>query len=105
MKIELTQNKFALVDDEDYRWLNEFKWYRVKSKKTDYAYTKIIQSNGKRKSMLMHRLILNTPTGMQTDHKNHNGLDNRKSNIRICTSSENHQNMIPNRKSKYFEFP
>jgi len=40
----------------------------------------------------MHRLILNAPDGMQVDHVNEIGLDNRKSNLRICNQSENQRN-------------
>jgi hypothetical protein len=42
--------------------------------------------------MLMHRFIMSTPDGMDTDHKNGNTLDNRKANLRICTTSQNMMN-------------
>lgn len=41
----------------------------------------------------MHRLIMNTPDGMDTDHKNNNGLDNRRNNLRVCTIGQNKMNM------------
>ena len=47
---------------------------------------------GKPKKLLMHRLIMNTPQGMDTDHINHNKLDNKRSNLRICTTSQNMMN-------------
>lgn len=89
--IPLTQGKYAIVDAEDYKWLNQWKWHAVHYKNTFYA----ARTAGKyphQHQVLMHREILNPPKGRETDHNNHNGLDNRKQNIRICTSQQNHQN-------------
>lgn len=80
--IPLTQGKFALVDDEDFEYLNQFKWTIIKR---TYA--------GRRDGILMHRVIMNTPSGMETDHINGDGFDNRKINLRICTRAENGRNM------------
>jgi hypothetical protein len=86
-EIPLTQGKVALVDDEDYAFLNQWKWC-FNSK--NYA-TRIDLSEG-RKTILMHRLINKTPQNMFTDHINGNGLDNRKCNLRSCTCSQNCMN-------------
>lgn len=90
-KIILTQGKFALVDDEDFLELSKFKW----SYDGNYA-RRAIYINGKQKIIRMHRLLANTPKGMDTDHINRNKLDNRKSNLRVCSRSENkiNQNML-----------
>lgn len=48
--------------------------------------------NGKYKSILMHRMIMDAPSEMQVDHINHNGLDNRKVNLRLCTNAQNCMN-------------
>lgn len=82
-RIKLTQGKYAIVDDEDFKWLNQWRWYY------DGRYARM---NYKNKKIHMHRLIMNTPKGMDTDHINGNGLDNRRCNLRICTSSQNHIN-------------
>ena len=85
-EIKLTQDKVALVDDEDYKWLNEFKWYCA----AGYAARNSPKINGKQSiNIFMHREINNTPKGMDTDHISHNRLDNRKVNLRTCTCSEN----------------
>lgn len=100
--IPLTQGKVAIIDKEDFEWLSQYKWYALKRRKTYYATRHI---KGTKRVMFMHRQILGLRQGDKklTDHHNHNGLDNRKYNIRICTDSENQGNRIskPTGKSKY----
>jgi hypothetical protein len=88
--ISLTQGKFAQVDDEDYEWLNQFKWHAHKDKSTFYAMGYI---NGK--NTLMHRLILKiTNPKIQGDHRDRNVLNNQRNNIRIATHSQNKVNGV-----------
>jgi len=88
-KIQLTKGCIALVDDDDYEYLNQFKWRLADTNQwTKYAQT-AIKINGKYKTFLMHRMIMNPLKNLQVDHINHNGLDNTKNNLRICTRSEN----------------
>lgn len=96
--IPLTQGKFAIVDAEDYDRLAQHKWCAVRSKDTFYAQR---WSNGK--SVSMHRVIMRAPKGLICDHKNHNGLDNRKGNLRLCTNAQNQYNKRPKKdcSSKY----
>lgn len=98
-EIPLTQGRVALVDDADYEWLNQWKWYAVKYPNNFYAVSSAINiKSQKYKRIRMHRLILNTPKNMDTDHANHNGLDNQRHNIRICTTKQNTRNRLPRRK-------
>jgi hypothetical protein len=99
-EIQLTQGQFALVDDEDYDYLMQWKWYAVKCTHTWYAF-RSIDCNGSRRRFPMHRDILNTPKGMETDHIDHNGLNNQRSNIRICTKNENQRNKQSRGKSRF----
>jgi len=89
---------FTLVDDEDYEELNKVKWYGYKAKNTVYAVR-----GGNRIFISMHREILKVPPKLRVDHIDHNGLNNQKSNIRICTASENNKNCTKriNKTSKY----
>jgi hypothetical protein len=89
-KIPLNHGKFALVDNEDFDFINQWTW-RINNcgyaNRTQYL-------GGGRKNQIqigiqMHALINNTPKGFHTDHINHNKLDNRKSNLRTATSSQN----------------
>ena len=96
--IPLTQGKFAIVDADDYDELSQYKWTAAKSPNTFYAVRSV-----RGRQIRMHRLITNAPKGLVVDHRNHNGLDNRKENLRLCTRSENACNQRPQtgRSSKY----
>ena len=99
--IPLTQGKYAMVDIDDYDWLMQWKWFVRFHGKTVYAarFEPFFSDKKKRKrTIFMHRVILNTPNGLQSDHKNHNGIDNRACNLRTCTAAENCHNRLPSRK-------
>ena len=86
--IALTQGKVALVDDEDYECLMAMgSWCAVIRSSGWRAQT---QHNGK--LQYMHRIILDAPSNLEVDHINHDTLDNRRCNIRLCTRSQNMQN-------------
>ena len=89
-EIQLSQGMVALVDDEDFEGLNQFRWYANKVRSTFYA-RRNIAIDGKRTCQLMHCKIMNAKG---IDHINHNGLNNQKSNLRVCTNSENAMNRI-----------
>ena len=86
--IELAGEGWALVDAEDFERVNTYKWHKLRTKTKVYAATTI-----NNRQMLMHRFILNTPKGRVTDHEDRNGLDNRKSNIRDTTQTQNLRNV------------
>jgi hypothetical protein len=81
----LGPDKVTVVDDEDYSVVSRYKWC-IHPK--GYASARV---NGK--AMFLHRFIMNPPAWKQIDHINHDKLDNRKSNLRVCTNLENHRNM------------
>lgn len=92
-EIKLTRGYVAIVDDEDYEYLSQFKWCaNVNTSKCVYARrTEII--NGKRKLVSMHRLIMSvTKKNILVDHADRNTLNNQKSNLRICNYSQNSSN-------------
>lgn len=81
------------VDDCWYSSLSVFKWYILKGRRgTKYAIRRGSVINGKRPTILIHRVISSPPVGMFVDHINHDGLDNRLENLRICTHSDNNHN-------------
>jgi len=91
-------NTFALVDDADFEWLNQWKWHATKGGNTWYA-ERCINCKGKVKTIRMHREILGLRVGdgKEGDHKNHRGYDNRRDNLRICTGLQNQHNRKPNK--------
>ena len=98
-RIPLTQNEFALVDNEDFKMISKHKWYCVRNKGNNYARRNVgVKPN--RSSIEMHRVVLKCPNGMVIDHINGNSLDNRKKNLRVCTQAENTRNRIQRRSCK-----
>ena len=95
-EIKLTQGKVTLVDDEDYEWLNSFKWYAGKHRNTFYALRAIPSHHCRQKTQRMHMLIMGErKIGMIIDHKDGNGLNNQRSNTRFCTIAQNGRNSQP----------
>lgn len=92
--IPLTLGNFAQVDDEFYDYLNQFKWHTHKDRKRCYART-TIKIDGAPKKVLMHRIVLKPKINEVCDHKDGNGLNNTKENLRICTRSQNSKNQKP----------
>jgi len=83
-RIPLTQNKFAIVDIEDYEKLSVDRWHLFEGKNNFYA----ARTEG-RKNVFMHRRIMRSPSNSIVDHINRNGLDNRKANLRIVSNMQN----------------
>jgi hypothetical protein len=108
--IPLTKGFFTQVDDEDYDWLMQWKWFAHKRNNNYYAARNSNMINGKRKTISMHREIMETPESLECDHAFHDTLDNRKyveingglkQNLRNCTVSQNNKNCKPWGSSKY----
>lgn len=91
--IPLTQGKFATVDVDDYDRFSQCKWCASKSHNNRF-YAVRYKNN---KTIMMHRQIMNAPAGLVVDHIDGNGLNNRKSNLRICTQAQNFLNSRPRR--------
>ena len=88
-EINLTQGKTAVVDKEDYELVNAYKWCTYETCKSWYAVTNILIGEGKRTTLRMHRLILGAIPGQEIDHIDHDGLNNRRSNLRLVTHQQN----------------
>lgn len=88
-EIQLTQGKIAIVDDEDYENLNQYKWHANHRGRNWYAERSCSNGNGNKTTICMHRVIINAPKYMKVDHRNGDGLFNCKENLRICTHQEN----------------
>ena len=99
-EIKLSQGKVALVDDDNYDYLMQWKWCAIKQHKTFYA-ARTIKKNGKWTTLRMHRILIDIPIGKEIDHIDHNGLNNQKSNLRAVTRQQNKLNASSWGSSKY----
>lgn len=91
--ILLTKGQIAVVDDEDFDWINQWKWF-ANENKTGYYAARWIRQGTKRKLQYMHKLILGIKDdGVCGDHKDGNKLNNVRDNLRIATHSENMRNV------------
>jgi hypothetical protein len=92
----------VVYDNQDHEVVSSYHWssHRGKTNKTHYARTTLIR-NGKRRWVLMHRLLMDVvDPEQQVDHKNGNGLDNTRSNLRIASSRGNSQNSSLSKRNK-----
>jgi hypothetical protein len=89
-KILLNQGKVSLIDDEDWELISKYNWHATEDGNTFYVKSSCTKNY---KNLSLHRLIMKVKRGEQIDHINHNGLDNRKCNLRICTNHQNHWNI------------
>lgn len=96
MKIIYTAKKEEIfVDDSDYEFLNSFVWYIKKCKHTNYA-------NAGHNGIAIHRMIMGiTDSSVFIDHKDHNGLNNQRENLRIANKSQNAMNKKANGEIQY----
>lgn len=100
-EIPLTRGKVTLVDDQDYDFLMQWKWHAHPSPSAHTYYAARSPRGNRHGSLIwMHRLIMGTPKGMETDHKDHDGLHNWRGNLRVCTSFQNHGNRRVNSNNK-----
>jgi hypothetical protein len=95
--IPLTQGKNAIVDDEDYEFINKWKWHAYKGYGGVFYAHRSLHIGKRVKHIFMHRVINETPEGLDTDHVNGDGLDNRRENIRTATRSQNMFNRAKNK--------
>jgi hypothetical protein len=86
-EIKLSQNKVALIDEDMFEYLSQWKWYCNRGYAVRHVYR-----DGKRILLMMHRVVAQVPEDMETDHINLNKLDNQRHNLRSCNSAQNQAN-------------
>lgn len=92
--IPLTKGMSTMVDDEDYEELVKWKWFFTRCKGHSVGYAgRNVKEGEKRKALLMHRQIMNPKPWEQVDHIDGCGLNNCRSNLRLCGHMENHRNL------------
>jgi hypothetical protein len=93
-RIWLGDGQFAILDQKDYYRLSKFKWYIKGSFGKFYAARNYKYDSRQTKTVSMHREIMSAPAGLLVDHKNRDGLDNRRANLRLATYSQNNCNKL-----------
>lgn len=93
-KVHLVNGGVAFVDDEDFEKVRGYRWYRLTQSSTTYATTRT-----KGRTLYMHRLIMDAPPGTVVDHRDRNGLNNCRQNLRLCTQQQNLWNRKKREKS------
>lgn len=96
--VPISGGLFALIDTSDWWLVAPYKWSASKTHARIYA--KVSGYRG-RKAIYMHRLITVASPSDLVDHKEGNGLDNRRKNIRICTRKQNQRNVSRRKHSKW----
>lgn len=91
-EIPLTKGMVALVDDEDYERLSRYKWHIRMHRNTFYARRRQRLADGKKRDYFMHSFIIDAPHGLVIDHRDGNGLNNCRENLRLATFAQNGQN-------------
>lgn len=92
-KILLTQGKVALVDDADFEHVNKYKWHAIRASHTWYAGRAIhVPLGASPQASRLHRFLLNAQRWDVVDHRDGDGLNNQRSNIRLCSHAENSRN-------------
>lgn len=89
--IPLSRGMFAIVDKKDYAAASRFTWYASPSTKTVYA-KGIMRVGGRWATIYLHRFVMGVCDERQVDHRDGNGLDCRRHNLRICDSQGNNMN-------------
>lgn len=92
VEIQLTKGKKALIDSADSSLVSGFKWYAGGSEKRFFAAHDRALPGGGKKTILMHRLILDADPSVVVDHINGDALDNRRANLRLCSRRQNSWN-------------
>lgn len=101
IEIPLTKGKVAIIDEDDFVLVSLHDWWLKTVDTHSYAETKV---NGK--NVTMHRLLLEPPKGIFVDHRDANGLNNRRNNLRLATPQQNCWNIrkYPGREYKGVSF-
>ena len=102
-RIPLSQGQFALVDDNDYESVSRFKWYVSRGYARMSVSFGTLDGKQQQVGMFLHRLIMRPPHHLDIDHINHDGLDCRRENMRVCTASQNQHNQVRRKGTSKFK--
>ena len=100
--IPLTRGLVALIDDADFELLQRWKWLAAPGSSGNFYARRLVGDRAMGAHWVhMHRLLLNAPPGLQVDHIDGNGLNNQRTNLRLCTTGENRRNQLRRRRGTH----
>jgi len=108
-EIPLTKGYVALVDDQDFERVNQYKWHASEDRRPDvsvrtvYAKRGVKRDDGTWTTLYLHSFIMDAPEGLDVDHRDSNGLNNQRYNIRVATRSQNMGNRRKQASSSQFK--
>jgi hypothetical protein len=105
-KIQLSRGMTALVDDEDFERISQWKWYAIKCMNLYYGARNSSRTEGKKHIILMHRSVFeyhygSISIGLEIDHISGDTTDNQTKNLRAVTHRENLQNIHSKKSSRF----
>jgi hypothetical protein len=103
-KIYLGEGEYTIVEPPDYYAYGKYKWVLLGTGRHVYAVREMKIGSKRTKRMYLHREIMKPPKGKLVDHRNSDGLDNRRANLRVATHAENMQNRRKTRKKTTSRF-
>lgn len=101
--LQLTRGQNTLIDEDDFEMVAHLRWNLQRHGRIYYARRLERLPSGKMKAVPMHRLIMNAPHDRDVDHRNGDGLDNRRENLRIATTQQNMRNTRKHRGASKFK--
>lgn len=90
--IKLTNGRYTIIDDSDFEYVSKYIWYMAGEYVARYKTYRIVDGKRKMEHLYLHRELLGCSEEMLVDHINRDTLDNQRSNLRLCTSSQNNTN-------------
>ncbi len=90
--IKLSDGRHTAVDDDVYEWARKYSWKPMGLGKYVGRSVRPPGSTKKSGSVYLHRAICGNPAGLEVDHIDGDRLNNQRSNLRVCTHQQNHQN-------------
>lgn len=84
----------VIVDDCDIQYVQQYTWYAFEGRRTYYAHRHVYNSDGNRTMSLLHRELLSANDAQKVDHKDRNGLNCVRGNLRIATRAQNAHNTV-----------
>lgn len=91
VQVPISRGYFVTIDKDDYERVTQWKWTALPTQWTVYA-RRNVKKNGKQHSLYLHRFIMGDPEGLEVDHRDCNGLNNSKSNLRVANDSQQNCN-------------